>query len=91
MLSPTQVLINVDSKKLVKLLFHGPHVKQIYIPSQHANAGLTILNVLPPKQLLLGMHSIKVWSLAPYWMHSRWYWGDRCQASVFEHTNLSCF
>ena len=45
----------------------------------------------PPKQLLLGMHSLNVWSLAPHWMLSRWHWGDRYQASVFEHTNLSRF
>ena len=73
-------------------ILHDPHVKQICIPSQHTSAGLTILNVLSsPKQLLLGMHSLKVWSLAPHWMLSRWHWGDRYQASVFEHTNLSCF
>ena len=62
--------------------------------SQHTSAGLTILNVVSsPKQLLLGMHSLKVWSLAPHWMHSRrqCHWGDRYQSSVFEHTNLSCF
>ena len=75
-------------------ILHGPHVKQICTPSQHTSAGLTILNVLSsPKQLLLGMHSLKVWSLAPHWMHSRrhCHCGDRYQASVFEHTNLSCF
>ena len=73
-------------------ILHDPHIKQICIPSQHTSAGLTILNVLSsPKQLLLGMHSLKVWSLAPHWMLSRWHWGDRYQASVFEHTNLSCF
>ena len=45
-------------------ILHDPHVKQICIPSQHTSAGLTILNVLSsPKQLLLGMHSLKVWSL----------------------------
>ena len=35
----------------------------------------------------------KMWSLAPHWMHSRrhCHWGDRYHASVFEHTNLSCF
>ena len=50
-------------------ILHDPHVKHIYIPSQHTSAGLTILNVLSsPKQLLLGMHSLKVWSLAPHWM-----------------------
>ena len=45
------------------------------------------------KILLLGMHSLKVWSLAPHWMHLRrhCHWGDRYQASIFEHTNLSCF
>ena len=53
-------------------LLHDPHVKQICTPSQHTSAGLTILNVpSSPKQLLLGMPSIKVWSLAPHWMHSR--------------------
>ena len=73
-------------------ILHDPHVKQICIPSQHTSAGLTILNVLSsPKQLLLWIHSLKVWSLAPHWMLSRWHWGDRYQASVFEHTNLSCF
>ena len=47
-------------------ILHDPHVKQICIPSQHTSAGLTILNVLSsPKQLLLGIHSLKVWSLAP--------------------------
>ena len=73
---------------------HDPHVKQICTPSQHTSAGLTILNVpSSPKQLLLGMPSLKVWSLAPHWMHSRrhCHWGDRYHASVFEHTNLSCF
>ena len=62
--------------------------------SHHTSAGLTILNVSSsPKQLLPGMPSLKVWSLAPHWMHSRrhCYWGDRYHASVFEHTNLSCF
>ena len=66
----------------------------ICTPSQHTSAGLTNLNVLSsPKQLSLGMHSLKVWSLAPHWMHSRrqCHWGDRYQASVFEHTNLSWF
>ena len=60
----------------------------------YTSAGLTILNVpSSPKQLLLGMPSLKVWSLAPHWMHSRrhCHWGDRYHASVFEHTNLSCF
>ena len=65
-------------------ILHDPHVKQICIPSQHTSAGLTILNVLSsPKQLLLGIHSLRVWSLAPHWMLSRWHWGDRYQASVF--------
>ena len=73
-------------------ILHDPHVKQICIPSQHTSAGVTILNVLSsPKQLLLGMHSLKVWSPAPHWMLSRLHWEDRYQASVFEHTNLSCF
>ena len=73
-------------------ILHDPHVKQICIPSQHSSAGLTILNVLSSsKQLLLGIHSLKVWSLAPHWMLSRCHWGDRYQASVFEHTNPSCF
>ena len=31
------------------------------------------------------MHVLKVWSLAPDWMHSRWHWGERCQAIAFEH------
>ena len=65
-------------------ILHDPRVKQICIPSQHTSAGLTILNVLSsPKQLLLGIHSLKVWSLAPHWMLSRWHWGDRYQARVF--------
>ena len=75
-------------------ILHDPHVEQICTHSQHTSSGLTILNVLSsPKQLLPGMHSLKVWSLAPHWMHSRrhCHWGDRYQASVFEHTNLSCF
>ena len=54
----------------------------ICTPSQHrhTSAGLTILNVpSSPKQLLLAMPSLKVWSLAPHWMHSRrhCHWGDR--------------
>ena len=68
--------------------------QQICTHSQHTSAGLTILNVpSSPKQLLPGMPSLKVWSLAPHWMHSRrhCHWGDRYHASVFEHTNLSCF
>ena len=75
-------------------ILHDPHVKQICTHSQHTRAGLTILNVpSSPKQLLPGMPSLKVWSLAPHWMHSRrhCHWGDRCHASVFEHTNISCF
>ena len=64
----------------------------ICIPSQHTSAGLTILNVLSSlKQLLLGMHSLKVWSLAraaPHWMHSRRHWGDGYQASVFERATF---
>ena len=75
-------------------ILHDPHVKQICTHSQHTSAGLTILNVpSSPKQLLPGMPSLKVWSLAPHWMHSRrhCHWGDRYHASVFEHTNLSCF
>ena len=75
-------------------ILHDPHVKQICTHSQHTSAGLTILNVpSSPKQLLPGMPSLKVWSLAPHWMHSRrhCHWGDRYHASVFEHTNLACF
>ena len=50
---------------------HNPRPSRQNRPSQHTSAGLTILNVLSsPKQLLLGMHSLKVWSLAPHWMHS---------------------
>ena len=32
-------------------------------------------------------------TIAPHWMHSsrHCHWGDRYHASVFEHTNLSCF
>ena len=61
--------------------------RQTDIPLQHTSAGLTILNVLSStKQLLLGMHSLKVWSPAPHWMHSRrhCHMGDRYQASVLE-------
>ena len=75
-------------------ILHDPHVKQICTHSQHTSAGLTILNVpSSPKQLLPGMPSLNVWSLAPHWMRSRrhCHWGDRYHASVFEHTNLSCF
>ena len=71
-------------------ILHDPHVKQICTHSQHTSAGLTILNVpSSPKQLFPGMPSLKVWSLAPHWMHSRrhCHWGDRYHASVFEHTN----
>ena len=67
-------------------ILHDPHVKQICTHSQHTSAGLTILNVpSSPKQLLPGMPSLKVWSLAPHWMHSRrhCHWGDRYHASVF--------
>ena len=50
-------------------ILHDPHVKQICTHSQHTSAGLTILNVpSSPKQLLPGMPSLKVWSLAPHWM-----------------------
>ena len=74
-------------------IIHDPRVKrdmQRGLPSQHTSAGLTILNVLSStKQLLLGMHPLKVWSLAPHLRHC--HWGDRYQASVFEHTNISCF
>ena len=68
--------------------------RQKILPLQHTSARLTILNVLSsPKHLLLGMHSLNVRSLASHWMHSRrhCHWGNRYQASVFEHTNLSCF
>ena len=68
----------------------------ICTPSQHTSAGLTIFNVLAStKQLLRGMPSLKVWSLAPHWsgrgIGAYCHWGDRYQASVFGHTNLSCF
>ncbi len=73
----------------------GPCVAHLWnvcwVPSQHTNAVLRGNVLSSPKQFLLGMHSLKVWSLAPHQMHSRWHWGDRCQATVFEHTNPSCF
>ena len=75
-------------------ILHDPHIKQICIPSQHTSAGLTILNVLSsPKQLLLGMHSLKVWSLAPHWMHSRrhCHWGGRYQASFLNTPTFPVF
>ena len=41
-------------------ILYYPHVKQIRIHSRHISAGL-----MPPPQLLLGMYSLNVWSLAP--------------------------
>ena len=70
-------------------VLHDPLGKQICTLSQHTSAGLTILNVpSSPKQLLLGMPSLKVWSLAPHWMHSRrhCHWGDRYHDIAFLNT-----
>ena len=75
-------------------ILHDPHVKQICTHSQHTSAGLTILNVpSSPKQLLPGMPSLKVWSLAPHWMRSRrhCHWGDRYHASVLNTPTFPVF
>ena len=76
-------------------ILHDPHVKQIctYTIATYQCRTNYFKCSFSPKQLLLGMPSLKVWSLAPHWMHSRrhCHWGDRYQASVFEPANLSCF